>query len=104
MILPFLALLLSQTAAATPSQDEIIVTAQKLRRIRVDTKTDRKSGEQRCRIRRSSGDPGLDAAFCNVVLTCARTEISAKGMSACVSTRVAGLSSHKVQGSEPRSR
>jgi hypothetical protein len=77
--------------AAPPADAEIVVTGERLKRIRVVTKHDRKTGQKRCVVKRSSGDGALDTGFCEVVLGCARTAQKPKDMSACVSSGVAEM-------------
>jgi hypothetical protein len=77
---------------------EIVVTAERLKRIRVNIKRDRKTGIQRCVVRRTSGDPALDAAFCAAVLPCAKTASRSAEMEACLLPRLAEITRRPVPG------
>ena len=83
-------LLLSALAAAqTPpiaeaAPEEIVVIANRTRRIRASTRTDRKTGERNCRIRRSSGDKAFDRIFCDIMLDCAKTATKIEEMTGCM--------------------
>jgi len=71
-------------ASDVPANNDIVVIGERMKKIRVATEID-KTGAQKCIVRRSSGDPALDQAFCGAVLTCARTETKIDGMNACMS-------------------
>ena len=96
------ALLGSNQADAAPSPpadaQDIVVTGQRLKRIRLKTKTDRKTGLQRCVVKRTSGDPGLDQGVCDVVLACAKTASKAAEMEACVAPRLAEMAARPSPG------
>ncbi|MET0246020.1 MAG: hypothetical protein ABW182_04655 [Sphingomonas sp.] len=51
-----------------PSADEIVVIGERMRRLKLSTKTDRKTGAPICVFRRRSGDPAFDAMMCEAVL------------------------------------
>ena len=78
-------------APALPSADEIVVVEERMKRIRVVTRRDRKTGTTRCLIRRTSGDAVLDGAICEATLACAQTETKAEGMIACLKPRFAAV-------------
>lgn len=66
-------LLVAQMAPPPTTTDDIVVTGrrlERLKRLRMTTKLDRKTGVTRCIFKRRSGDPALDAAVCNAVLAC----------------------------------
>jgi hypothetical protein len=76
-------------AAQTPpiveeTPHEIVVIGERTRRIRAATRTDRKTGEKTCRVRRSSGDKAFDRIFCDVMLDCAKTATTIEEMTECV--------------------
>ena len=50
--------------------DEIVVTAQRLKRFRASIQSDRKTGSTQCNIKRSSGDAAFDARVCAVMIAC----------------------------------
>jgi hypothetical protein len=89
------ALLIASPQNATPEQatelEEIVVTGERLKRIRVKTKRDPKTGVLRCVVRRTSGDPALDAAFCAAVLPCAKIAGKAAEMETCLLPRLAEI-------------
>ncbi len=78
-------------AVESPDLQDIVVTGQRLKRIRVNTKRDRKTGLNRCVVKRTSGDTALDRAFCDAVLTCAATARTRRDMEACVAPRLAEM-------------
>lgn len=84
----FFALLLVAQAASPPAaQEEIVVTAQRmdrLKRLRMTTKLDRKTGITRCIFKRSSGDPALDDAVCKAVLACVPKVKAVQEMRVCI--------------------
>ncbi|QAY75990.1 hypothetical protein [Sphingosinicella sp. BN140058] len=75
----------------SPRDPEIMVTGQRLKRIRVETRRDPKTGMVRCRVKRTSGDPALDGRVCDAVLTCARVARKPSDMEACVTPRLAAI-------------
>ena len=88
MLLTFLAaqtLTLPAEAAPPPlASEEIVVAAERMRRVRVRTKTDRKTGEQRCVFKRRSGDAAFDAMMCRALLKCAKEVTTRPQMEACL--------------------
>ena len=69
MLLALLTLL--QVAAADPApvtEGDITVVAERMRRLKLATRTDRQTGAQRCVIRRASGDAAFDAQMCTATL------------------------------------
>lgn len=70
-----------------PSGD-ILVIAERMRRVRVVTRHDRKTGVRRCIVRRSSGIDPLDGAVCGATLACAQTETKLEGMLTCMRLRM----------------
>lgn len=89
MILPLLLLL--QSTAPSPAEEEIIVVSRQLRMIKVDLKTDKHPGGvslQRCRILRGSGQADLDAIPCDVAEQCVASGIpTRRELKACVEDR-----------------
>lgn len=79
-----------QAAQTTPppSADEIVVIGERMRRLKLSTKTDRKTGAPICVFRRRSGDRAFDAMMCEAVLTCAKTVKTVPQMEACVGPTV----------------
>lgn len=77
--------------SARAPEEDIVVVGQRMKRIRVDTRRDRKTGVTRCTVRRSSGDTALDSSFCEAVLACAATETKKEGMIACMQPRLAAI-------------
>lgn len=84
-----LLLIAALAAAQTPpvveeAPHEIVVIGERTRRIRAATRTDRKTGEKTCRVRRSSGDKAFDRIFCDIMLDCAKTATKIEEMTACM--------------------
>jgi hypothetical protein len=96
-MLAMIALMLVAAQAGTPAATapdpgaDIVIVGQRMKRIRVVTRHDRKTGATRCIVRRSSRDPALDAAFCEAVLACAATETKREGMNACMGERMTAI-------------
>lgn len=83
----FALLLVAQTASSPIVQDEIVVTArrmERLKRLRMTTKLDRKTGITRCIFKRRSGDPGLDDTVCKAVLACVPKVKAVQEMRVCI--------------------
>lgn len=77
-----------------PASDEVVVTAQRmerLKRLRMTTKLDRATGVTRCIFKRRSGDPALDAAICNAVLACIPKVKTVEEMRSCVAPTMDAL-------------
>lgn len=70
--------------ATPPAQDDVVVVAERVRRLKLRIKTDRKTRTERCVLRRSSGDPAFDARMCAVSLACAKTARTGRQMEACL--------------------
>ncbi|MBB5712805.1 hypothetical protein [Sphingomonas xinjiangensis] len=90
----FAMLLLAQAAPPPTASDEIVITGQRmdrLKRLRMTTKLDRKTGITRCVFKRRSGDPKLDDAVCNAVLACVPKVNTVKEMQACIATTMNAL-------------
>lgn len=64
--------------------EEIVVIGHRIRNIRASTRTNRKTGEKTCRIRRSSDDKAFDRIFCDVMLDCAKAATTIDEMTGCV--------------------
>jgi hypothetical protein len=97
------AILLQPDAAPAGAVDagEIIVTAERLRRIRIESKRNRKTGATTCRVKRTSGDPALDGIFCRALLTCATTARKPAEMEACMEAKIAGFIGSSSRRSVP---
>ena len=91
MIVAMIALLTAQAEPVSDPGADIVVVGQRMKRIRVVTRHDRKTGTNRCIVRRSSRDPALDAAFCEAALACAATETKREGMNACMGSRLTAI-------------
>lgn len=74
-------------AAAHAPPDDVVVIGERIRRLKLTTKTDRKTGTTRCIVKRGSGDPSLDATMCDAVRSCAATARTSQAMEACVKPR-----------------
>jgi hypothetical protein len=83
MPVAMLALALQQVPAAPPpaasegTADDIVVAAQRLGRMRLSVRYDRK-GQVTCRVRRSSGDAATDALACAASRECAGSSVPRK--------------------------
>lgn len=90
-----LAALLAAQAVPTPSApDDVVVIGQRLeriRRLRMTTKLDRKTGVTRCIFKRRSGDPALDTAMCDAVLACVPKVKAMDEMRGCLAPTMANL-------------
>jgi hypothetical protein len=91
VILAMLLMLQTASPAPPPSEDEIVVIAQKLRLIEVDLKVGKRQGKmtlRSCRISRPSGRAEADAVPCDVAQQCmADGAASRKQLIACVEER-----------------
>ncbi|MGN7159972.1 hypothetical protein [Sphingomonas sp. SAFR-052] len=85
-MLAFLAaLMLAQTASPTPSpDDDIVVIGERLRKIRVTAKRDRRTGAKRCVLKGSTADPQLDTGICQTYLACLPTARTPEELEACM--------------------
>lgn len=103
-LLVLVALAASQAPPAIepPPEEDIVVVGERIRRIRLITRTDRKTGEKTCRVRRSSGDKFFDQIFCDIVLDCARTATKAEEMRACVQAGWPVMAQQLAQARERR--
>ncbi len=75
------------TVAAAP---EIVVLADRMRRLKLSTRTDRRSGKVTCVCKRRSGDAAFDTMMFDAVVTCAATVKTPAEMEACMATPMAG--------------
>lgn len=84
------ALLMAVQSAAPvePSPEEVVIIGERMRRLKLSTKTDRKTGVTRCVIKRSSGDQGFDAAICQGTLSCGAWVRTVPQMNACLKPHV----------------
>ena len=80
-------------AAPDPSPDtqEIVVIGERIKRIKVATKQDRKSKAVRCIVKRSSGDRQFDIAFCEAVAACATKAVKAADMERCMGPKIEAM-------------
>lgn len=78
----------SENATTPPSREEIVVVGERMRRMKLVTRTDRKTGLTRCVFKRRSGDAAFDTLMCDAILTCARTVKTRPQMEACIGPRV----------------
>lgn len=77
-----------EDATTPPPQEEIVVVGERMRRLKLVTRTDRKTGLSRCVLKRRSGDAAFDTLMCDAVLTCAKTVKTRPQMKACIGPRV----------------
>ncbi|GGI73810.1 hypothetical protein GCM10007973_08310 [Polymorphobacter multimanifer] len=83
MALSLLLLLQAQAASrGEPASADIVVLGETLKAIRFSGGVD-KHGRVRCKVKRSSGDPGLDRLPCRAVYECAerslKTQVEVQG-------------------------
>lgn len=64
---------------------------ERLKRLRITTKLDRKTGVTRCIFKRRSGDLALDVAVCNAVLACVPKVKTVEEMRSCVAPTMDAL-------------
>lgn len=91
MLFSLLSVALMQSAPNAPHpdpHDDIVVIAERMRRIRATTHQNRRTGAIECRIRRSSGDALLDQDVCGASVACAKTETEVAGMNTCMGARM----------------
>jgi len=75
--------------AASTADDDIVVTAARLRKIRVAADTDAKGRVRKCQVTISSGDPVLDRMACEATRDCAKAGIrSGRPVGDCVDQRM----------------
>jgi hypothetical protein len=75
------------TDAASPSQADIVIIGQRVRKLKFRIKLDR-AGRVVCRITRTSGDPEIDGLACDTARPCVRSDIVTKAaMMACLTPR-----------------
>lgn len=83
-----LLLLAVQTAPSPPPPPDVVVVGERLKQLRFSARVDRQ-GRVVCRIRRSSGDPAIDALPCAAVRDCAARELAdAAAREGCVRERI----------------
>lgn len=89
-LLIIMAAMLAQPSDIPPAEaPPITVVAERMRRLKLETRTDRKTGVQRCVFKRSSGDAKFDTLMCDAVLGCAKTVKNGTEMEACVAPSIA---------------
>lgn len=86
-MLLFLILFAAQAAAPPTNPDDIVVTArrmERLKRLRMITRHDGRTGVTHCVFKRRSGDPALDTAVCDAVLACVPKAKTVDEMRGCI--------------------
>ena len=78
-----LALSLAFSTGQPAHIEDIVVVGDRMRRIKLVTKTDRRAVKS-CVIKRKSGDPRFDSMLCEATLRCARTVTSQAEMNSCL--------------------
>jgi hypothetical protein len=89
-----------QSKPSVVAEDEIVVTArriERLRRLSVSIKHDKKTDAYRCIIKRRSGDPSLDGIVCDAALTCAPKVQSREDARACMAPTMDALVARGAQ-------
>lgn len=82
-----LALSFAFSTVQPPHNQDIVVVGDRMRRIKLVTKTDRR-GVQHCVIKRKSGDPRFDSVMCEATLRCAKSVKSQAEMNSCLEAPV----------------
>ena len=59
--------------APPPGEDQIVIAANRVDRVRLNLALNRLTGEMKCTVARSSGEPAIDSYMCDVARYCART-------------------------------
>lgn len=77
-----------QAAPPPLAPDDIVVMAERMRRFRLVTRIDRKTGVRKCVFKRRSGDAEFDTLMCDALLACAKTSTTRPQMEACLTPRV----------------
>jgi hypothetical protein len=83
-----------QTAPPAAGTGDIAVTGrrmERLKRLRITAKRDRRTGVTRCIFKRRSGDAALDTAVCDAVLACVPKAETVDAMRACVAPTMDAL-------------
>ena len=101
MLLAMIAALTEAAPAQPRPSDEIVVVGERMKRLRVVTRRDRRTGATRCIVRRSSGDAALDTAVCTATLACAATETQEKGMVDCLGPHIAAIAQRFAEPPAP---
>lgn len=82
-------LLLLAVQATPPPPTDVVVMGERLKRLRFTARAD-KQGRVTCRIKRSSGDPAIDALSCAAVQDCVSRPLhDVAAMEGCVKERIA---------------
>ena len=81
----------SDAPAPPPDAQEIVVIGERIKRIKVATRQDRKSGLVRCIVKRSSGDRPFDTAFCQAVADCATSAVKPADMEKCMGLKIEAM-------------
>ena len=98
-----LALLLAAQAAAAPVAEaslapiDIVVTAQRLKRLRLVTRRDPATGAVTCVFKRRSGYLALDDLVCRATLVCVPKVNTMAEMRACMAPTLDALVAHGVR-------
>ena len=64
------------------------MVGERMRRLKLETRTDRKTGLTKCVFKRRSGDAAFDTLMCDAVLSCARTVTTRSQMESCIAPRI----------------
>jgi hypothetical protein len=98
-----LALLAAVSSPSSSSPDEIVVVAEKLRKIRLSADSDDAGRITACRVAVSSGDKVLDEHACAATKACANGGVrSAEAISDCVDGRMIAFVTSRATNTEKR--
>ena len=75
MLIALVLLAIVQAPAASPTaigEDPIVIVANRLDRVRFNLSVNRLTGDMKCTVARSSGEPQVDSYMCETARYCAR--------------------------------
>jgi hypothetical protein len=76
------------SAPPVPTEQEIVVTGNRLSRVQYAGGVNTITGSVRCRITRTSGDPEIDRRMCEIVKVCAKSRPRTReNIEACTAAR-----------------
>ena len=71
-----------------PTEQEIVVTGRRMNQVQIAAGVNRMTGQTRCRVTVSSGDPAIDEAMCEIAKACGMVKPRKRALiEACVTAR-----------------
>ncbi len=101
MLALILAVTMPMQAMPPPVSDDIVVTGQRLKDLRIVTKTDRRTGIHRCVFKKRSGDTQLDDYICAGMLDCAAKAQKVEEVRSCMEPVFAAVLPNSKCRAEP---